>query len=383
MDLDGNLIGTSDGGAATVVYYTGAAEQRVGCTASGCTTAGDGSALTSSIVRLVHTELLRRFGSLRQWRDTSAKETLIVGHGHEAGPLLLSTTLITSGQDGIEWILCVALNSDELLRPYEEEYLQAVIFMSAIMIFVIILFAGLSLINVNDALDRQWFKLVDQCRRDNRNLRQGWRQGEHDRKISEEVLTPENDFVRFVENTRALLLVDVEVSALLLKIRHKSVPATWNADLWFDELMTRNSADQEGPAFMKSIVENRAPDDQITGLSVAKLLLHIGYSGSAKRGLHSLATLHKLQQFAENTAAHAWAWDSIVSAKEVSAPHTAHIINSTGLVTSTLDGKTAAETRHFIDRQWKTISSPEFWEHVSDIVQADDSIMHNHVSQLV
>ena len=102
MEMDGRLIGTSDGGMATVAYYEGATEQRVSCPANitedgGCTQSGDGTDLVSPIIRLAHQELLQRFGSLDRWKTEHTDAPLVVGQGHEDGPLTLRTVLLESG----------------------------------------------------------------------------------------------------------------------------------------------------------------------------------------------------------------------------------------------------------------------------------------------
>lgn len=381
MDLDGQLIGTSDGGEATVVYYEGASEQRIGCTTAGCTTSGNGAHLISPAVRLVHQELLRRYGSLHNWKKSSEKKTLMIGHGHNAGPLLLSTSSISSGEGGIDWILCVALNSDELLRPYEEEYLKAAIFLTITMVILTIIFAGFSIINVNDVLDARWWQLLQQCRRDARTMRKGW--VDSNSKLAN-CATPDTDFVQYCILTRQRLMVDAEISALLMKIRHQTLPTRWSAEYWLKTLFTETAQSCEGPAFAKLMIDTKNDHcSDISGISVAKFLLHVGFTGSSQEGLTSLSTLKKLNQFLANTEKHDWAWDGIVSAEEITAPKTAHIVNSTGVVTGYLVGQSEGETRAFIDREWRTFSSTAFWDHVAVVMRKDSymtdlsGVLHN------
>ena len=131
MELSGELIGRSDGGASTILLYPGADEQRVSCTADGCTTDSKGRPQVSPMISLAHNELLRRYSSLNRTANMSATlsgvtDAIRVGHGHSAGPLELRTVHIKSGQDGVEWVLCVAFKYESLLESFAEEQSQSI-----------------------------------------------------------------------------------------------------------------------------------------------------------------------------------------------------------------------------------------------------------------
>ena len=83
------------------------------------------------MISLAHNELLRRYSSLD--RTTGMSDTLSgvsdairVGHGHGAGPLELRTVHITSGEDGVEWLLCVAFKYESLLESFAEEQSKSI-----------------------------------------------------------------------------------------------------------------------------------------------------------------------------------------------------------------------------------------------------------------
>ena len=138
MELSGGLIGRSDGGHSTILFYPGADEQRVSCTAAGCTTDGTGVSQVSPMISLAHNELLRRYSSLERTANMSdtlsgVSNAIRVGHGHSAGPLELRTVHITSGEDGVEWLLCVAFKYESLLESFGEERSKSIMTFLAIL----------------------------------------------------------------------------------------------------------------------------------------------------------------------------------------------------------------------------------------------------------
>lgn len=405
MEMDGTLIGTSDQGASTITYYEGASEQRVSCPsdvndARSCTTSGRGEHLVSPIIRLAHRELLVRFGSLEQWKDSGTEETLFVGHGHEEGPLAVRTALLESGEEGVQWLLCVALKSDDLLRPFSDAYSMALMTALSCLMILLILSHALSLVDANDLVDGRW-KEVWRKMNIPSNLR-GTGEGDNPLELHElgnnQTPSPSQDLDEFCETRRKQLLVDIEVAGLLEKCKSQSASQTlkshklgddWDPAVWLDHLFFKTGAFFGGPAYLRSVVKTPKDDRKdIDAWKVAEMLLHVGFveRGCQHAGTPSsddlttqldddtdaslnLGLMRKLKLFLRNTRDEKWAWDAITKSREIAETTVSTIVNRTGLCTSKLEGL-PVETQNFIYHNFKVLSDPKFWQHTAECVKA-------------
>eukprot|EP01043_Picozoa_sp_COSAG02_P003217 COSAG02_NODE_78_length_40609_cov_19.893730_2_plen_2704_part_00 len=414
MELDGKLIGTSDQAASTISYYEGAAQQRVSCPSDSsdtgsCTTSGSGEHLVSPIIRLAHRELLVRFGTLHELIRSGANETFFVGHGHEEGPLAVRTVLIESSDRGVQWLLCVALKSDSLLRPFSDAYSTALMTALSFMLVLILMFKGLSLVDANDIVDRRWPQVWHKCRRPRRSTEARDSSGllEFD-----DCVSPPRDLGGFCETRRQQLLVDIEVAGLLATCKRKEeeedeeeeeeeeeeeaalpLGEYWDPELWLENLFIKTSTFFGGPAYLRSILgTKKAARGNVDTYKVAQMLLHFGY---VERGTHrdhvlssgdssllddgfgaslNLALMDQLKLFLSHTRDEEWMWDRIKS-REVQQTTVSAIINRKQLFPSRLEGA-PIETQHFIYANFSILEGMStFWAHAAECVKKAE---HDH-----
>ena len=137
-------------------------------------------------------------------------------------------------------------------------------------------------------IDKQNFSCWEQCKRDREEEQTNGYSHAAERQppisVDPRTASEDNDFVKFCESTRLVLLADCEISTLLVKLREGKLtlgnPADghWHPQKWLDAIFSNVQALGNGVTHMKSALEQDGEERKgIDGLGVADMLLHIGF----------------------------------------------------------------------------------------------------------
>ena len=173
-------------------------------------------------------------------------------------------------------------------------------------------------------IDQKDFECIQQCTRD-REEDQSIDNHAGGRRPPISANPADNDFGEFCERTRQILLVDCEVSALLVKLREGKLALgnsaecdQWHPKKWLDAIFRNVQTLQSGVTYMKCALEQPKRGKEREGipgwpchpgLAVADMLLHIGLIEPSPRTAHEADleersrdnALKRLQRFVDDT----------------------------------------------------------------------------------